>query len=328
MQAVQATAFGDPSVLEVVTLPDPTPAAGQISIDVTHSAVGLIDLFFRQGRYKDVAGMPQTPFVPGLEVAGTVRALGEGVTGFTSGEQVVTMSAGGTGGYATVSVAPAASVVSIEGSGIDPALAVAAIPNAAMAHVALVHVAHLHEGESVLIHGALGGFAAAFAGIAKQLGVSRVVGTVRGSKLAAAATTKLPYDAIVDSADMLAALGEERFDVVIDPVGGDLRTQSLDLMQVGGRLIASGNASEDWGHRLDSNQLWLRSIAVLGFNSGAFLPTHPQFVRPALEAALEAVAAGLAETVVDVLPLSEAAVAHSRMEERAVDGRIVLATGV
>jgi NADPH2:quinone reductase len=326
VQAVQATAFGGPSVLQVVNLPDPAPGPGQLSIDVTHAAVGLIDLFFRQGIYKDVPGMPQPPFVPGLEVAGTVRQLGEGVTGLAVGERVVSMSAGdGTGGYASVFVTRPDSVVSTEGYGIDPALAVAALPNAAMAHIALSHVAHLAAGESVLVHGALGGFPAAFPGIARQLGASRVVGTVRKGKLAAAASTRLPYDKIVDSADLLAALGGETFDVIVDAVGGEVRTQSLGLMRPGSRMVVAGNASGQWEHNLDSNQLWLRSITVSGFNAGAYLPAHPQLVRPALEAARSAVAAGLGATEIDVLPFSQAVTAHERMESRSVNGRIVLA---
>jgi hypothetical protein len=76
----------------------------------------------------------------------------------------------------------------------------------------------------------------------------------------------------------------------------------------------AGNASGDWGHQIDSNQLWLKSITVSGFSSGAYLPAHPHVVRPALDAALNAVAAGLGETEIDVLPFSEAVTAHERME--------------
>ncbi|MFI0544326.1 zinc-binding alcohol dehydrogenase family protein [Streptomyces sp. WSLK1-3] len=326
MQAVQVKQFGGPATLELVAdLPDPTPGPGEIAIDVSHSAVGLIDVFFRQGRYKDQPGMPQPPFVPGLEVVGTVRALGDGVVGLTVGEQVVALSPGtGTGGYASVYIAKAALTVSIEGRGIDPALAVSVIPNAAMAHVALTQVAHLAAGERVLVHGALGGLSAGFPGVAKQLGASRVVGTVRPGKLAAAEATKLPYDRIVDSTDLHSALGDEKFDVVIDPVGGALRTQSLDVMTPGSRLIAAGNASEDWGHQVDTNQLWFRSITVSGYSAGAFLPTHPQVVPAALAAAVEAAAGGLANTDVEVLPFSEAVTAHQRMESRDLAGRIAL----
>jgi NADPH:quinone reductase len=324
MKAVQAARFGDPAVLTIVDLPDPPPGPGQVAIDVSYAAVGLIDVFLRQGVYKDRPGMPQPPFVPGLEVAGTVRALGEGVTGFAISEPVVTFSATGTGGYASVLVSDQALVVSTEGSGIDPALAVAIVPNAALAYLALVNVARLSGGESILIHGALGGFAAAFPGIARQLGASRVVGSVRAGKLAAASATKLPYDQIVDSAELPGALSGQKFSVIIDPVGGAVRAQSLDLLAPGGRLLVVGNASGDWGQQIDSNRLWLGGLTVSGFNAGIYVPTHPQEVRPAVEAALKAVAAGLGDTEVDVLPFAEAVTAHERMESRALNGRIVL----
>lgn len=324
MKAVQAVGFGDPNVLKMVHLPDPAPGPGQVAIDVTHAAVGLIDLLFRQGQFKDVPGMAQPPFVPGLEVAGTIRALGEGVTGFNVGEKVVAMSGTGTGGYASVYIAPTHVVISTEGYAIDPALAVSVIPNAAMAHVALTRVAHLAEGETVLVHGALGGFAAAFPGIAKRLGASRVVGSVRASKLEAAARTKLPYDRIVDSADLTSALADEKFDVVIDAVGGAVRGQSFALMRPGSRLIVAGNASGDWSHEVKTNDLWLGCVSVTGFNAGAYLPTHPHTIRPALEAALRVAADGLGEMEIDVLPFSKAVTAHERMEGRALNGRIVL----
>ncbi|MGW4880133.1 quinone oxidoreductase family protein [Streptomyces sp. NPDC004262] len=327
MRAVQIAEFGGPGVLSVVELPDPVPGPGQVAIDVSHAAVGLVDVFMRQGVFGDLPGMPRPPFVPGLEVAGTVRALGEGVTGLGVGEPVVSMSATGVGGYASVYVADAALVASTRRFGIDPAVAVAVVPNAAMAHVALTRVAHLSEGESVLVQGALGGFSAAFPGIARRLGAGRVVGTVRHGKLDAAAVTRLPYDTIVDSADLPGALGDEKFDVVIDPVGGDLRTRSLALLRPGGRLVVAGNAGGDWTHQVDTNQLWLTGATVAGFNAGAYLPAHPQVVRPALEAALEAVAEGLGDMVIDVLPFAAAVTAHERMERREVDGRIVLVPG-
>jgi NADPH2:quinone reductase len=325
MKAIQVTAYGGPEVLSVAELPDPDPGAGEIAIDVTHAAVGLIDVLLRRGALKDAPGMVQPPFTPGLEVAGTVRSLGSGVTGFHIGEHVVSMSAGGgTGGYASVYIAPVRGVVSIESSGIDPALAVAAIPNAAMAHIALTKVAHMEKCESLLVHGALGGLSAAFPGIARQLGASRIVGTVRAGKLGAAADTKLPYDLIVDSDEMAEQLGNEKFDVVIDPVGGAVRSQSLALMKPGSRLIAAGNASDDWSHQIRSNDLWLGCVTITGFNAGAYIPSHPQALRPALAAALEAVAGGLVATEIDILPFSRAVEAHQRMDARKVNGRIVL----
>lgn len=325
MKAIQVTQFGGPDVLALNDLADPTPGPGEITIDVSHAAVGLVDIYFRQGAYKDLPGMAHPPFVPGLEVVGRVREVGAGVTDLRVGERVVSMSDGsGTGGYASIFVAKAAFVLSIEASDIDSALAVSVIPNAAMAYVALTSVARLQLGESVLVHGALGGFSAAFPGIAKQLGASRVVGTVRASKLEAAANTLLPYDHIVDSGQLPDALNNERFDVVIDPVGGVVRSHSFSLMQPGSRLIVAGNASGDWSHQVKTNDLWLGSMTVTGYNAGAYLRKNPQLVQPALRAALISVEAGLGEIVIDTLTFDKAVQAHELMESRALNGRIVL----
>src|ERR1700759_2177220 len=153
MRAVQVTEFGGPRVLVATELPDPTPGPGQVAIDVTHASVGLIDVYIRQGLYREREGLPQPPYVPGLEVAGTVRALGDGVTGFSVGEKVVALSGNGTGGYASVRVVAQARVVLTQGYDLDPALAVAVVPNALMAHVALTSTIRLLPGESVLVHG-------------------------------------------------------------------------------------------------------------------------------------------------------------------------------
>jgi NADPH2:quinone reductase len=281
--------------------------------------VGLVDAYIRQGLYRERAELPQPPYVPGLEVAGTVRALGEGVTGLTVGRRVVALPQQGTGGYATVYVADQGRVVPTD---IDPALAVAVVPNAIMAHVALTRVARMAPGESILIHGALGAFSAAFPGIARQIGASRVVGTVRSERTVAAAATKLPYDVIVDS----ARIPDEKFDVIIDPVGGEVRTRSIDLLAPFGRLVIVGNASGDWQHSLASNPLWYGCLVVAGFNAGGYLPAHPDTIRPAAEAALRAVAGGLADTEIEVHPLADAATAHERMENHSANGRLVLAT--
>jgi NADPH:quinone reductase len=91
-------------VLEVSEMPDPTPGPGEVSIDVTHAAVGLVDVFIRQGLYKDREGLPQPPYVPGLEVGGSIRELGDGVDGFIAGAPVVTVTGtGAEGGYAAIS---------------------------------------------------------------------------------------------------------------------------------------------------------------------------------------------------------------------------------
>lgn len=325
MHAAQVTRFGEPDVFEIVEVPDPVPGPGQVSIDVSHAAVGLIDLYIRQGLYADRPGLPQPPYVPGLEVAGTVRALGEGVTGLRVGEPVVTLSGTGpAGGYASIEVVGAAYVVRLDGSGIDPALAVAAVPNAATAWLALTEVAHFRIGERILVHGALGGLASAFPGVARTLGAAEVVGTARPRSLNAARASSLPYDEIVLADELVATLGERRFDVVVDPVGGRIRTDSLDVMAPLGRVLLVGNASGDWEHSVPTNELWFRNLGVLGFNVGAHFAGHPQHAQPAAQGAFRAIQEGLVDLRTEILPLADAAEAHRRLERGSVNGRILL----
>jgi NADPH2:quinone reductase len=322
MKAIQAMQFGDPEVLTVVELPDPAPGPGQVAIEVSHAVVGLVDVFIRKGYFKDAPGMARPPFIPGLEVAGVVKTLGVGVTGLSVGERVVAMSSSGTGGYASCYIANANLVASIEASKIRPELAVSVVPNAAMAHLAFTKVAHLKAGESVLVSGALGGFASAFPGMAKWLGASLVDGAVRSDRMASAQKSKLPYDHIFDSSK-LNEIGT-KFDVIIDPVGGSIRSELLAFLKPSGRLIAVGNASEDWTHQIKSNDLWLGNISIAGFNAGAYLPAHPDAVQPALEAALKVVAKGLGDVEIHSYTFDQAAEAHKKMEDRNLVGRIVL----
>jgi NADPH2:quinone reductase len=325
MHAAVVTRFGQPEVFELTELPDPVPGPGQVAIDVSHAAVGLIDVYIRQGLYKDREGLPQPPYVPGLEVAGTIRALGDGVEGFRVGEPVVTLSGtGAEGGYASIAVVDAAMTASLDGTGVDPAVAVAAVPNAATAYLALTEVAHLKPGERLLVHGALGGLASAFPGVARTLGAAGVVGTVRRTSLADAQASALPYDEVVASEDLLDALGGQRFDVVVDPVGGQVRTGSLQVMAPMGRMLLVGNASGDWPHTVRTNDLWRGSLAMLGFSVGFYLPSHPEQAQPAAQGALEAIRQGLVDIRTQTLSLAEAAEAHRRVENGSVGGRILL----
>jgi NADPH:quinone reductase len=326
MHAAVVTRFGDPEVFELTELPDPVPGPGQVAIDVSHAAVGLIDVYIRQGLYKDRPGLPQPPYVPGLEVAGTIRALGEGVEGLRVGEPVVTLSGtGAENGYASVAVVDAELTAGLDGTGVDPASAVASVPNTATAFLALTGVAHLQPGERVLVLGARGGLAAAFPGMARTLGAAGVVGAVRRASLADAQASALPYDDILAGEDLIESVGDRRFDVVIDPVGGQLRTDALQVMAPMGRMLLVGNASGDWPHSVRTNDLWYGNLAMLGFSIGSYLPAHLDQARPAAQAALKAVGQGLVDIRTRTLPLAEAAEAHRRVESGAVGGRILLA---
>jgi NADPH:quinone reductase len=242
VHAVIISQFGDPDVLTEVELPDPRPQAGQLSIDVTHAAVGMIDVIFRRGDLANDDRFPPPPFVPGIEVAGYVREVGDGVDQFRVGERVVTLSLVELGGYATVALADAARTVSLEGIDLDTAQAVAALPNAVTAHLALTHAVRIDGNKTVLVHGATGGLASAFPAVARALGARRLIGTV-AEDAHIEASLALGYDAVILGASFPAALEGEKVGIVVDPVGGELRKPSLEVFAPQAQLLIMGHAS-------------------------------------------------------------------------------------
>lgn len=324
MKSMSTTAYGGPEVIQEVHLPTPVPGAGEITIDVQYVAVGLIDAIIRRGTFADLDYVPKPSYVPGLEVTGTVRAIGEGVTGVSIGEQVATVTLPNSGGYAEVVSAPASLVVSLEGSGVDPVQAVAGLGNAATAYMALTQLGNIHPGSRVLIHGVIGGLASAFPAVARMLGASRVVGTIRTRDKAEAAMT-LGLDQVVVSNEFPAALRDEQFDLVIDPVGGEQRIATLDLMAQHSRMLVVGSAAQEEGAMVDTNRIWRSNIGILGFSAGLALSEDPKRGAAAGRAVLPLLASGKLTLPVSLLPLEKAAEAHAQMEARNVTGRIILA---
>jgi len=323
MRAITISRFGPPEVLTEVELPDPRPAAGQVAINVTHAAVGMIDVIFRRGDRSGDPRFPSPPFVPGLEVAGTIRELGEGVTDFRVGEPFVTLSLMTLGGYATVALADTRLTVSLANTTIDPAQAVAVLPNATTAYLALTTVAHLREGETVLVHGATGGLASAFPAVARALGATRILGTV-GSSSKTDVARSMGYDEVLTHDRFPDALSGQKFDLIVDPVGGPARGASLDLLAPLGRMLLVGHASTTPEEPIRGNDLWVRNIGVLGFSVGPILQAHPLRVRPAASAVINLIEQGKLRVPIETLPLAEASEAHRRLEARGVTGRVIL----
>jgi NADPH:quinone reductase len=323
MRAVTIPRFGDAAVLTLEDVPVPEPGANQVAIDVTHAAVGLADVLMRRG---ELGGTP--PIIPGLEVAGTVRALGDQVTGLSVGQPVVTLSRPTAGGYAQVTLADAAITLPLDdpSPALDPARAVASVPNATTALLALDEVAHLRAGERVLIHGATGALASIVGQVARELGAGQVIGTVR-SRDRFEDAQRNGLDIVVESADFadaLAGRGLDAFDVIVDPVGGPLRAESLKLLAPLGRLLVVGNAGGKPDVPIGANQLWLSNAGVLGFNVGGFLAGHPERGSAAARRALQLVAAGRIATAHTTLPLDRATEAHRRLEAGGLSGRVIL----
>lgn len=325
MRAITVTRFGGPDVLTEVELPDPHPGPGQISINVTHAAVGMIDVIFRRGDHAGDDRFPPPPFVPGIEVAGFVREVGDGVDQFSVGERVVTLSLIELGGYATVALADAARTVSLEGIDVDTARAIATLPNAVTAHLALTNVVRIDGNKTLLVHGATGGLASVFPAVARQLGARRLIGTVAEDAHIEPALA-LGYDTVMASANFPAALEDEKVGIVVDPVGGDVRKPSLDVLAPQGQLLLVGHASSSPDEPFSGDDLWRRSVGATGFTVGAFLQADPSRAQPALDAVSRLVVDGTLRVPVQTLKLAQAAVAHRQLEERTNTGRLILTT--
>jgi NADPH:quinone reductase len=324
MHAMVVSSFGGPEVVIEAELPDPTPGPGQVAIDTSHAAVGLIDILLRRGDMKDNPGLPQPPYVPGGEVAGTVREIGAGVEGLRVGERVVSMSQSTLGGYAGITLAQASTVVPLGDFVVDPAQAVAALPYAVTAYLGLTRAAHLQPGESVLVHGAAGGLAATVPAVARSLGATRVVGTV-SSTSRVKDTAHLGYDDVFTSDGFVDALAGRPVDVVADSVGGDVRTASLDVLAPFGRILLLGHAAQTPDKPVTGDRLWLNSLSLVGFTVTTYLQTHPGSARSAAEHVLPLIASGELALLIEELPLTKAAEAHQRLEDHQVPGRVVLA---
>jgi NADPH:quinone reductase len=322
MRAVAITRFGPPDVLEVVARPRPAPGAGQVAIDVNHVGVNFADVMTRRGDYH-AAGQP--PLVPGLEAAGTVAALGEGVEGLEVGQPVAAFTGGGA--YADVVLASAQLTFPIpEGLAFEVA---AAVPTIATTALFLVdEVARLRAGETVLVHGAAGGVGSLVGQLVAIRGAALALGTV-GSEAKVAYARGCGYTDVVLRDGFVEAVGERTegrgVDVVLDPIGGDVRAHSMDVLAPLGRLVAFGNASATPETVPEGASLRTANRGVLGFSMGSLVRSEPHRVRAVMGRALTLVADGtLHLDVAEVHDLADATDAHTRLESKATQGKLVL----
>lgn len=324
MRAIVFSTYGDADVLELSEAPEPQPAAGQVSIRVAYASVNFADIMTRRGQYH-AARLPATP---GLEVAGVVHALGEGVTGLRVGQPVsaVTLS----GGYAEVALAQAALTFPLDGFEREIELAQAAAFSVVgvTAYHLLVDVARIRAGETTLIHAAAGGVGGVAAQIARQRGAGLIIGTV-GSQAKVAYAQSLGYDLVA----LRESFVEEtlRFtqgrgvDIILDAAGEPTRSQSLNALAPLGRLVVFGNASAQPDAPLQPGYLQANNKAVLGYSFMGLSRTAPQLIGAAASQALALLANGQARIdITHILPLEQAAEAHRLIEAGTTTGKLLL----
>ncbi|GLY01852.1 zinc-binding dehydrogenase [Actinoplanes sp. NBRC 101535] len=315
MQAIAIERFGGPDGLAVVDLPDPTPGPGRMLVATEAIGVGGVDVMIRSGAL--AAHGFREGHVPGGEIAGTVTAVGDGVDPIWIGQRVWAFTGSG-GGYAQRAVVPADEVLPLPDD--LPATAAVTLGSAGIvAHFGLAQ-ARFSAGDSVLVRGAAGSLGIMTVQLAARAGASAVAVTTsspeRGRRLRELGATH-----VLDRSGQ----GDPRsFDVVVDVVAGPDLPAFLNRLNPNGRLVLVGAVAGPPPASLAAALMagFQRSLTVATFSAATVALPDRRSVRAAHLAA--AARGDLQPVVHDVLPLSQAAEAHRRMDSGEVFGRIVL----
>ncbi|HMQ31685.1 MAG TPA: quinone oxidoreductase [Chloroflexaceae bacterium] len=320
MRAIRVHETGGPEVLRLEEVAPPTPGQGQVLVRVAATGLNYIETYQRTGLYK-----LELPFTPGGEFAGTVEAVGPGVTGWAVGERVATAS--GTGGYAELALAPADKLVRVP-DGVDLKLAAAAMLQGMTAHYLTHSTFPLKAGDTCVITAAAGGVGLLLVQMAKLLG-ARVIGLVGSEAKAELARGAGADEVILYTKEPFAPrvrelTGGRGADVVYDSVGASTAEGSLDSLRPRGMFVSFGNASGP-----------VPPLAPLTLSTkGSLFLTRPtlwHYISTPEELAWRSgdlfgwIGAGrLAVRVDRELPLAEAGQAHVAIESRQTAGKVLI----
>lgn len=323
MTVIEITEFGGPEKLSVAHRPTPRPAPGELLIQVTAAGVNRPDCLQRQGGYPPPPGASD---LPGLEVAGTVAALGAEVTDWRVGDAVCALLTGG--GYAEYCVAPAAQCLPVP-AGLS-LIEAATLPETFFTvWTNVFDRARLQPGETLLVHGGTSGIGVTAIQLARALG-SRVFATVGGDNkrqpcLDLGAERVINYR----EEDFVAVIKEvtqnRGVDVILDMVGGDYVQRNLSALAVEGRLVFIAFLR---GAKVELNlaPVMMKRLTV----TGSTLRARPVADKAPIAQALRQtvwplLASGAIRPVIhQVFPLAEAAAAHALMESNRHIGKLVL----
>jgi NADPH2:quinone reductase len=321
MTCVEITKPGGPEVLVPATRPVPQPKAGEILIRVEATAVNRPDIAQRAGSYPPPPGASD---LPGLEAAGTVAALGEGVTGWKVGDAVCALTPGGS--YAEYCAVPAPQCLPPP-RGFDMLRAAALPENYFTVWHNLFERGQLKSGESVLIHGGASGIGTTAIQLAKAFGAT-VLTTVRNAEKAKAVTELGADHAVIYKDNDWAAEVKKLaggVDVVLDMVAGDYLPRNLGLLKQDGRCVViavQGGATAT----VSAGMLMVNRLTVTGStlrpqsvtNKGRMAQGLKEKVWPLLEA-------GRVKPIIyKTYPLRDAAGAHAELERADHVGKVMM----
>lgn len=321
MLAIQAVRTGGPEVLEAVDLPVPAPGPGEVL--VRHEAIGLnfIDTYFRSGLYP-----MKLPAVLGMEGAGVVEAVGEGVTRFTSGDRIA-YGNGPAGSYAEFHVVRADRAVKVP-EGVDNRSAAAAMLKGMTAEFLIRRCYPVQAGDWILVHAAAGGVGSILTQWGRAIG-ARVIATVGSAEKVKLAERDGAEAVILYRDEDVAArvrdlTGGKGVRVVYDGVGKDTFTGSLDSLGRRGMLVSYGNAS---GPAPAFAPLELQRRGSLFMTRPTLFDyiTTVEELDDSAGALFALIAAGQVKIEIgQTFPLAQARQAHEALEARATTGSTLL----
>ncbi len=275
MRAVLCETLGEPSVLKIVDVPVPQPKAGEVLVRARAAALNFPDVLMVAGGYQH---KPALPFIPGMEAAGEIAALGDGVAGWSVGDRVIFGKRPGCfAEYVVVPVSALSMRVPADWSFAEGA---AFRVGATTAYNGLVHRAGLKPREVLLVHGATGGVGMAAVQLGKHLGAQVIATGGDDTKLevvrAQGADFTINYRS-TDFVPLVKSLSDGRgADVVYDPVGGDTFERSLRCAAFGARLLVIGFTSGN-PSALKSNHILIKCLSVIGVRAGEHARHHKPF---------------------------------------------------
>lgn len=321
MKAIRIHETGGPEVMHLEDVDTPTPAQGEILIKVAAAGVNYADLAQRQGAYLT---RTRTPMTMGFEVAGTIAALGPGVSAPPVGTRVIAFVEGG---YAEYAIASASTIIPIP-ENLDFVHAAAFAVQGLTAYQTLRESGRLQAGESVLVQAAAGGVGTLAVQLARLMGAGKVIGTASNEqkldlvrRLGADAAINYTQNDWVEQVKQ--ASGGRGVDVVLEVVGGPIAEQCLQCLAPCGRIVIIGAAS---GQRIQFSgiQLMYKNLSVVGYWLTAWL-SRPDRIAAATVELMQYLATGSLQIVVgQTYPLADAAEAHRAIAERRTTGKVVL----
>ncbi len=319
MRSMQMRELVGHQALQLVESESPRPGPGEVTIDVAFAGCNFFDLLLCRGEYQT---KPALPFAPGGEVAGTVREVGAGVSGFVVGQRVLAMLP--FGGYASVVRVVAARVFTVpDDMPLDVAAAFPIVYQTS--YFGLVDRGRLRANQSLLVHAAAGGVGLAAVQIGIALG-ARVFGSAGSPEKLALVSREGAEPVDYRAEDWHDRLKERTggVDVIYDPVGGDTFARSTKCIAFEGRIVVVGFASGAIPS-LALNRLLVKNFEVTGLHWGLYIRRAPDRVGAVMRALFELYRRGAVRPLVSQRrPLDEAASVLDEIASRQTRGKVVL----